>query len=248
MPLAGKYRNAMLYCQLLCGEKVDSLLAVVCPYRCLLCDAPARDMDLCAACRADLPWQRRACRRCALPLPRGELCANCAAQPPRSSACFAALIYEYPVNRMLTALKFGRRSYMARITGELLAAYLRSRIEPSAWPDQVVPVPLHVLRLSERGYNQAELIAATVANCLRLSCRPDLLRRDRQTATQTGLGRARRLRNLDGAFSVCGAAAGMRIALVDDVLTTGATTVACAETLLQAGADDVQIWTVARAI
>lgn len=248
MPIAGKYRNAMRHCQLLCGEKVDSLLAVVCPHRCVLCDASAQGIDLCAGCRADLPWQQRACRCCALPLPCGEVCARCAAAPPRCSACFAALVYEYPVNRMLTALKFSRRSCMARITGELLAAYLRPRIEPSCRPDQVVPVPLHAIRHSERGYNQAELIAATVANCLRLTCRPDILRRDRHTATQTALGRARRLRNLRSAFSVHGAVAGLRVALVDDVLTTGATAAACVDALLQAGAAEVQIWTVARAI
>ena len=115
-------------------------------------------------------------------------------------------------------------------------------------PSLVLPVPLHRDRRKQRGYNQAALIADTVSRALQLPCLPDALQRVRATPTQTGLGRQGRLKNLRDAFAVRLDVVDAHVALVDDVITTGATTTACAEALLAAGAATVDVWAVARAL
>lgn len=225
----------------------DALLAAFLPFRCLLCNGAAEGMDLCAGCLDDLPWLSRACPRCARPgSPR--TCAACTRRPPVFGRCLAALIYEYPVDRLVPALKFrGGREY-ARPLGEvlLIAVLEMLRESPEPLPDLVVPVPLHRTRLIERGYNQAELLARPVATALGCPLRPAALRRVRRTPAQMELRREARLGNLRNAFLAPRTLDGLRVALVDDVYTTGTTTTEAARTLLSAGAARVDVWVLAR--
>jgi len=205
-------------------------------------------MDLCAACCRDLPWLERVCELCAMPLEGNSPCAACIAQPPFTRSCQVAVAYEYPVDRLITALKFRRQVYLSRVLGELLALQLLRQWPVPSPPSLVLPVPLHRARHKQRGYNQAELIAETVGQALQIECAPDVLRRVRSTPTQTGLDRQGRLKNLQDAFAVGRDVEGIHVALVDDVITTGATTTACADALLAAGAATVDVWAVARAL
>lgn len=220
------------------------------PYRCLLCLAPGDGQDLCAPCRAELPWMGAACARCAAPLASaGTLCGRCLRHPPPLVATQAALHYAFPVDRLLLHLKFSGGLVAGRVLGELLADHLdRSRSGSAIREAEIlVPVPLHPRRLRERGYNQALELALTLRRELKLRLLPAACRRVRATASQTGLrGRARR-RNVADAFVAAPAVAGKHVALVDDVITTGSTVAAAAEALYRAGAASVQAWCVARA-
>ena len=227
-----------------------SLLRGLLPAACLLCGGAARgSLDLCADCAAELPALHNACPRCAMPLPDAHdtPCALCLQRPPRFIACIAALRYEHPVRELVSRFKF--QGDLA--TGRMLAGLLARRL--AVLPAQrraaavLVPVPLHPARLRERGFNQSERIARVLAAELGLPLSNALVRRVQRTADQKQLGAAARSRNLQGAFHAAGCA-GRRIALVDDVITTGATAEAVTAALLAAGAEQVEVWCLARAL
>lgn len=205
-------------------------------------------MDLCPACLQDLPWLGPCCRRCARPLNRGEYCGGCATAVLPFSHSLAALSYEYPVTTLITGLKYQKRIECARVLAELLAIALReARLDSLLpWPDLLLPVPLHPRRLAQRGYNQAELLARWLGAILQVPCGTQVLARRRDTPPQVSLSRAARLENLRGAFVVRDSLAGKSVALIDDVLTTGATARALAGVVQDAGAATVQVWVAAR--
>jgi len=164
----------------------------------------------------------------------------------------SALVYEYPLDRIIAGAKFRQRLDFAAALGELLSHYLDNYLCGPAGlsladrPEVIVPVPLHRRRLAMRGFNQATEIAQPVSRRLGLPLRPGACVRVRHTIEQSSLsGRARR-RNLVGAFVAGRELAGRRVAIIDDVLTTGSTVRAVAAAISAAGADDVQVWTVAR--
>lgn len=230
-------------------EALRRLLARL-PGSCLLCEAAADAWSLCEPCLADLPWNRDACTRCALPLPEGlALCPACALAPPPQTRAFAALRYEFPVSYLVSRLKYGGRLLHAPVLGEMLLAAVDARSAPL--PSLILPVPLHHRRLAERGYNQALEIARPLARHLALPLETRLLRRHRATAVQMTLDREARAANPVDAFALdpvrlAALGPGLRVALVDDVMTTGATLGEIARLLLAAGVAEVEYWVVAR--
>jgi len=241
----GKYRNALARCQLLGGALVDRMLAALFPWRCVLCGEGAAGLDLCAVCLDGLPW-----------LPQAESCFRLpvAAAGAPDLRGIAALDYAHPADELVTRLKFRKDRACGRVLGEVLAiavqelraAHPSSSLLRPPLPDLLLPVPLHPIRLRRRGYNQAELIARAAGRSLGVSVAADLLRRRHATAAQTRLGRGARLRNLDRAFAVTRALPELRVALVDDVMTTGATLNACVQALHAAGVQDCSVWVAAR--
>jgi ComF family protein len=249
-----KYQNARLRCQPTAIHWVDGLLAIISSWRCVLCLQPAQGMDLCMGCLDDLPWLGVGCRHCALPLPDEStaVCGRCARSGKLQDIdiCVAALAYEFPVDRLITALKYIRKIEYARVLGELLAIRVHelAQTEGYALPDMVVAVPLHPWRLLQRSFNQAAEITRWVAYEHHLPVNAALIRRVRHTPGQAGLKRSARLSNLHDAFSLTADVTNLRIALVDDVVTTAATIHALARLLKHSGAAEVQVWAVARAI
>jgi ComF family protein len=218
---------------------------------CLLCGLRARGGNVCKGCRLDLPWIRGPCRRCGAPLPpemTHAACASCRVRLNGVDRCRSALIYEYPVDRLITRAKFQSRAECARALGELLSVYLRAAciVGGLERPDALVPVPLHRDRQARRGFNQAVEIARPVARALRL---PIVLRgcaRTVNTIEQTALTGPARRANIRGAFCVTTDLSGARIAIIDDVLTTGSTVTELATALRSAGAASIEVWAVAR--
>ena len=208
---------------------------------CFLCRGAASAL-LCEACAADLPrLQPPLCPRCALPAPRGGPCGRCLAGPPHYDATVAALAYAFPADALIQALKFRGELSLA----QLLSALLKERIPPGEKIDCVVPVPLSHQRLKERGYNQAVEIARHLGRgkVLVSGCE-----RKRDTAPQLDLPFEARRRNVKGCFITNQSFKDAVVAVVDDVMTTGATLDEMARTLKDAGAARVVNWVVARTL
>lgn len=181
--------------------------------------------------------------------PAAPPCAACALAPPLATRALAPLRYEFPVNYLVGRLKYGGRLVHAPVLGQLLASAVADH--PGPLPDRLLPVPLHPRRLAARGYNQALEIARPVARFTGLPLETALLRRTRATTAQMTLDRAARAGNPAGAFAVdtrrlAALGTGLRLALVDDVMTTGATLDEMARVLLAAGAAAVEYWVLAR--
>lgn len=217
--------------------------------RCQLCAAAAN--GLCTACRAALPRNLHACPVCALPLPPSAPtrlpCAACQRQRPSFASAVVPLLYRSPVDDLVAGLKYHQRLQLAAPLADCLAdAVTADRREThTSWPAVVVPVPMHPQHLRQRGFNQATELARWLARRLGLRLSTRLLRRTGAARHQRGLKRRERLRYPAGGF-VASAACPAHIAVVDDVVTTGATAEQVSRALLRAGAAKVEIWAVAR--
>jgi len=232
---------------------LDSVLAVIFPSACPACGrllTRPRRGPLCEPCWASLPRHAGVTCRCGVPLAAGtSACPRCrrARQP---FSCGASLgPYEGTLRVVLHQLKYaGRRRAAGRLAEALLEeATVRALVATS---DVLVPVPLHPRRLRERGFNQSALLAREIARRTGKATCADALRRRLDTVPQAGLSAAARRRNVRDAFAVRRgpAVAGRTVVLVDDVLTTGATALACARRLGEAGAREVRLLTVARVV
>lgn len=216
------------------------------PSRCLLCQARvAADSAFCTPCRQSLPWLNAACAHCGTALPAARpACGACLKRPPRFDRTRALFHYAAPIDRLVLGFKYGARLDFGRVLGSALATAIAAdpmRVEA------IVPVPLHRRRLRERGYNQSLELARPIARALGIPLLTHAVRRVRPTPPQTRLDYAQRRRNLRQAFVVSGDVAGKRLAIVDDVMTSGHTANALARCLKQAGAKEVVVWVVARA-
>lgn len=239
----------------------DGVLNLLYPESCLVCaDAVARSQNcgVCRRCREKILQLRitgSVCPACGLPY-RGfdgggeaHLCGRCTLSLPPYSGARAYGWYGSELSRIIQALKFEGRQNLARLLTPLMAETLLE-----AWDlreiDLVVPVPLHPKRQRERGYNQAALLARGLAQQVGLPFRPAALARMRCTLPQVGLSDPERARNLRHAFwsPPSSKIMDLRILLIDDVMTTGATVASATEALLAAGALRVTVLTAARAV
>ncbi|MFT6464636.1 MAG: ComF family protein [Halopseudomonas sp.] len=206
---------------------------------------------LCEPCRRDLPWLGTRCRQCALPLPfAGQLCGKCQQHPPAYSQVICPFLYRFPLDSLVPAFKYHNQLIYGRLLAHLLTDYVTYAYQEQqhALPDALIPMPLYRQRQAQRGFNQALELARPVARALACPLLSSALKRVQATHTQQGLTAQQRKHNLRGAFA-CSApdkVAGLHLALIDDVLTTGATADEAAHTLLQAGAHSVSVWCVAR--
>ena len=217
------------------------------PQSCAFCAAPCGTLLVCAACSAGLARIDKACPRCALPAQGGVLCGACVARPPPFAAAFAAFVYSFPLDRLLQAFKYGGKLSHADFFAAALAARVAQRPANLPWPDAVVALPLAPARQRERGFDQAAEIARRVARITGVTGTGGL-RRTRDTPAQAALPWTARAANVRGAFAADPALAGRRIAIVDDVMTTGATLASAAAAALRAGARSVEAWAVARTL
>jgi ComF family protein len=220
------------------------------PGACLLCAArvPA-GADICSACDAELPHPGPSCACCAAPLaqPAGLAlrCARCQQTPPVFDRTLALFSYAAPIDRLILRLKYHGDLSLARVLGGRLATALG--MHATGLPEVIVPVPLHAARLRERGYNQALELARPIAKRLRVPIDYRSVTRVRATAPQIDMDYEARRKNVRRAFRVDGDFSGRRVAIVDDVMTSGHTVNAVAAALRKAGAAEVAVWVVARA-
>ena len=247
------------------SELIGTLFAVVFPTDCLLCESELTEpggASICHACWESLqPWLGPACKRCGLPFASlqasdaiDSLCGSCRLDEPEFDVARSYGLYAGNLRKAILQLKFHGKEYLANRLGEFLAQAFEALSEPDS--AIVVPVPLHASRRSQRGFNQAELLARGLVRRLRRGERfeglqfvADSLCRTRATLPQVGLSVRARRENVSGVFSVVrpDRVRNRAIVLIDDVMTTGATLSACAAALKRAGASRVLALSLARA-
>jgi len=227
-------------------ELLEFVPALLFPDRCGACEALC-DGPFCFPCSETLLPVPPGCPLCGepgdealLPLLRPKRCPRCRLRPPPFARACAAFLHGGALAEAIYRLKYEGREELARPLGTLFAGCELPRA------DVVAPIPLHPARLRHRGYDQAALLAREAGRRFGLPVRP-VLARVRTTRQQVGLDRARREENVRGAFRALPGAAGVRVCLVDDVLTTGATAAEASRALLSAGAIRVEVRTLARA-
>jgi ComF family protein len=221
--------NRLAHFRLTAAHRASRLVAATLfPPKCCLCGFPGAslDLDLCCFCHADLPW---------------------ITEP---SSAVVALRFAPPADELIRRLKYHGVFANARVLGVLLAKTVDERA--AALPRLLVPVPLHPARLRERGFNQAAALARYAGRMLGIPFASNVVRRTRDTPSQTSLSGAERHRNVRGAFAVNSAGALRRllaaghVAIVDDVITTGSTVAELKKVLLAAGVRRVEVWAAAR--
>jgi len=216
-----------------------------------LCGEPAEQgYPLCVACEQELPWLDEQCLRCALPLPMAGLtCAQCSRRPPAFDQVIAPWHYGFPLDTLISRFKHNSQWPLGRLMAEMLSLNLRHRFQEGLpKPDLLLPVPLARRRLRERGFNQAGMLGRWLSKALVIESDEQWLLRTRDTPAQQHLDARARRRNLHRAFALASKAAleGKHVAVVDDVLTTGATVQAIAQLLRQAGAHRIDVYCLAR--
>lgn len=217
------------------------------PSACILCGERSTT-HFCHHCQQDLPILSHHCPKCAEILPfSADACGRCLTNPPPFDLTYALFPYEKPIINLIIALKFQHKLQYANV----LAHCLITKIQ-QAWyknqplPDIIIPVPLHPLRLRERGFNQALEIAKPLGKALKLPIDINGLTRIKHTSAQSHLSAKARLLNVKNAFIASSDYTGLTIALFDDVVTTGHTVNACSDALKMNGAKSVHVWCCAR--
>ena len=213
------------------------------PQPCILCGAPSQTGVWCSACDSSLPCLESShCPVCALPTWDGAICGHCLKKPPNFKRTVAAYAYAFPLDKLVLALKYGEKFHLADRLGEQLAQRV------SVLPDCLVAMPLHPARLRERGFNQSLQLARRIGRQLNLPVLLSACQRVRDTPSQSTLPWKERRSNMRKAFICSGDVSGKHVAVVDDVMTTGATLNELALALLNAGASEVSAWVVARTL
>ena len=215
---------------------------------CILCGAPVESTAdrLCRPCRAELPRQPAgACPCCGGPAAVATECARCFPQAPAFDSCLSGCTYRYPADQMIKRLKYLARLDLAHALARPLLETVRR--DMAVVPDCLVPTPMHRARLRRRGFNQAREIARVLSQRVSVPVDDRLLCRYKPTAFQYELRPEQRKKNVKDAFSLIKSMSYKNIAVVDDILTTGATADEIARLLKRHGARHVQVWCLARA-
>ena len=233
---------------------LQKIYSTVFPSTCVLCDSTSTTgVDLCRACFLSLPHNRHCCHCCALPLSTDSravaedkplLCGSCIDMKPSANAARVPFLYEAPTDFMVRQLKYHGSMKFGRLLGELLA----QSVSQTNRPDLLVPVPQHHDRYLQRGFNHAALIAQTTGRRLSIKIDENLAIRADNRPPQSGLNAQARVKNMRNAFTVERDLSAMHVAIVDDVVTTGATTEALTRALLKAGCQTVSVWAFARTV
>lgn len=226
-----------------------ALLNQLLPNHCLLCGDTSGAHLICNDCRPSLPdlqYYPHLCNCCSLPLKTpAPLCGHCLERKPAFSRSYIAFSYEHPVDYLIHQFKYRRQLTSGKLLGEILINSCRK----AERPDFLIPAPIHWRKRWQRGFNQTELLARQLGKSL---CLPvlDALHQTRFHPSQKSLGRRQRQKNLRQSLAINPSCLlhirNAHIALVDDVVTTTATARALSELLVKAGAQQVDIWALAR--
>lgn len=215
---------------------------------CFLCKNPnGGEFGLCTGCFDDLPWHAKPrCPQCGLES-GGDICGQCLTSTPHFDHTHALFTYDFPANALLQHFKYQQAHHLAYTFGHLFTRHLQKN-HAAQNIDVIFPMPMHPIRLKERGFNQSLEIARILAKNLQLSLDFESCYRKKYTPPQATLPLKDRVKNMQNVFACDKHLQGLNIAIVDDVMTSGASLNALAKTLKQAGAAKVECWVVARTL
>ncbi len=214
---------------------------------CLVCDGlPQTTPGLCNSCAHDIRRIDRPCHQCGEPMHSNESshkCGRCQTSAPCFDHCIAPLHYSDPLRQLHLKFKFHQDLAAGNLLANLLCDILCQRSE---LPQLLVPIPLHSVRMRQRGFDQALEIAKVLARRLQIPLQTELLVRKNSTQPQSELSRVQRQTNLRNAFSLTQPMHVKHVALIDDIMTTGSTFNTAAQLLKTAGVKTVEVWAVGR--
>ena len=226
-----------------------AFIDILFPPKCLICKRHSIKQEICTQCTASFkPVISPLCILCGSPfLTEGDdnhRCGNCIKEIPPFDIAASLFYYEEKMALAIQKLKYSKKSSLAAHLGKLLSEH---PITENVF-DLIIPVPLHLSRLKERGFNQSQLIAKELGNNISCNVKASLLERAKPTLPQVGMKRKERVQNVKGAFQLRKDAdlRGKSILLIDDVFTTGATVRECSKILKKGGANQVSVLTLAR--
>jgi ComF family protein len=227
----------------------NKLANAVFQQNCLLCaSSQANRIGLCETCLIDLPWHpKTSCPQCGL-ASNGGICGSCISSPPDFDATSAVFLYRFPIDAMMQRYKYGNMLSLYETFGQLLKEKAQLGSLNNSHVDLIIPMPMHPTRLKERGFNQALEIAKVLTKNHAEKLDYKNVIRQKLTPPQASLPLKARVKNIKGAFSVNGTLSGKRIAIIDDVMTTGASLNELAKTLKKVGAVHVECWVIARTL
>jgi ComF family protein len=253
-PRSNHLRSALAACRGVWAHATKAVLDIALPTLCVACREPVDGEGVCAACWAKLSFiEPPYCPRLGIPFvydPGPDMLSmEAIASPPAYQRARAAVRYDEVARTLVHALKYQDRTDLAPAMGRWMARSGRELLDGA---DMLIPVPLHWRRAWHRRYNQSGALARSIERQSGVALRGDVLQRVRATEQQVGLSRPQRASNVQGAFKVSpdrqSEIAGRRLVLIDDVLTSGATTDACARALLRAKAAQVDVLVFARVV
>lgn len=215
------------------------------PSLCILCQQPtSHPSHCCQECYPNLPFQTLSCSRCGQMLgAECDFCGHCIQTPPSFDRCFCTFAYEDPIAEIVQQFKYAEKPKLAVPLANLLAQEILDN--EIALPDLLIPVPMHLSKLRSRGYNQSLLLTRQLSLLLSIPYRTDIIVKVKRTPAQATMSLKQRKRNLRGSFAAERTIDLKKVAIVDDVFTTGSTAEEIAKILKRIGVDYVQIWGVA---
>ncbi|MDH5424833.1 MAG: ComF family protein [Gammaproteobacteria bacterium] len=235
---------------------IKGILNAIYPRRCVLCMTSCRQsddspLDLCKDCQNDLPLMESACFQCAIPLQNtleAQRCGQCLQKPPAFDHVISFYHYQQPLIWLIQQMKFHKRILLARLLSQLMVRRLQLHQSLSI-PDAIIPVPLHHKRRYQRGFNQAEELAKSIAKALHCPLDSHYLERHLNNPQQSGLNAKQRRKNVKGVFRISHKTTKhySHVAIIDDVMSTGSTLNEIARVLKKSGIKKVDVWVLARA-
>ncbi len=219
------------------------------PLSCLLCQQGVSTGVICTTCLSDLKQVYNHCQHCGLPLPSTQpRCGHCLAHQPNYDRLFACGLFRAPLNQVVFHLKYAKQPLFAKILGNLMAEAISQQRSPNLpLPELLLPVPLHRHKERQRGFNQAGLIAQHCSHALKIPIDTKAVTRIKNTQSQTQLNRHQRQQNMRNAFKQTVDLNGINhLAIIDDIVTTGATVNSLSAELKKAGVEQIEIWCVCR--
>jgi ComF family protein len=235
-------------------KTLNSIYQHLLPQPCLCCGliTPNSSLSLCEFCYYALPWLGHSCSICALPLAdqNAHFCGQCLQKPPAFFTAKIPFRYDYPLDQMILDFKFQQGFARGKSLSHLLIDFLRDAYKDAYLPDAIIPVPMYWHRRFLRGFNQSEMLARDIARTLSIPRLTQVCIRHHHQQTQKDSNQKTRLSNLKNAFSINpkkrSLIKGKHLALLDDVVTTGATARELAKLLMSNGAASVVVWALAR--
>jgi len=214
--------------------------------RCALCHAlQAETLSLCSACLNDLPWIDNFCYSCGMPLGISDTCGSCLILPSVLNQTICAYRYAYPLDLLIRRYKYKQKLDLIQPLVSVLSEKILATSE--TLPEVIVPVPLHFNRLFNRGFNQSLEICKILSRIINVPVDNNLIARVRDTTPQFKLTSKQREENLRGAFKITTCRTYQSLAIVDDIITSGATSDEIARLFRRSGVKQIQLWALARA-